>query len=137
VAGIGDEIDPKLLRGLGSRAVDQPEEKRAIADGTYQQPPRPPERADAGEVDIPAFTGKDELERLRVADGEAYVTSLDPAAEKGPRRFIGEADDAAFDDQRRVVECVEKIRQGIGCRHPPQGSGRWRLRSSVVRRRTG
>src|ERR1051326_4558510 len=59
----------------------------------------------------------DALERLRVADGETNVPAFDAAAEKRLCRRIRQANDAPFDDERRLVEGIDEralTRTGTG-----------------------
>ncbi len=64
--------------------------------------------ADAGDVDVALGARKDVLERLRVADCQPHVLAFDAAAEKLARGLVGEADDAAVEHHRRLVERFEE-----------------------------
>ena len=59
---------------------------------------------------------KDALQSLRMADGEAHIAALDTSAEQPLRERVGQADGAAFDDERRFVERIDEgtyAEQGI------------------------
>jgi len=47
---------------------------------------------------------EDMLERLRLADCEAHVAAFEPGTEQPPGAAVRDRDDAALDDQRRLVE---------------------------------
>ena len=105
---VGDEIDPHLLGRHRIRAVDHPNQHQLPAEMADDQPPRAAKLGNAGDVDLARSVGKDPFERLRMADREADIAPFDAAAEQLARRRVGKADDAAFDDQRRLVERIDQ-----------------------------
>ena len=121
---VGHKIDPELFGGQRVGAVDKPQQQRFGPHTAHDEPPGPPESADAGKLDLARIALEDVIERLRVPDGQPHVAAFDRLPEQRSRRLVGDLDDLTIDQQRRLVERLEKLaRNGIELPHLRQASG--------------
>jgi hypothetical protein len=114
VAGIGDEIDPHALGGMGLAAIGEADEARAVGKQGDAHHPAPLGAADSDQLDLVAAGRRlaEPLERDRVADGEADVLADDMLAQHRPRRRIGDRDPPLRDDQARLGQSLDQVPQG-------------------------